>query len=154
MEFRFRPLAQADAEAIAEWHYPEPYTFYDWREDPDDLAELLDPAARADAYAAVDDGSGVLVGFFSFRERGRGTLELGLGLRPELTGRGLGGGFLAAGLDHARARFGPEQVVLRVAAFNRRAIVVYERAGFTPVRVYPHETNGGVWEFVELRLTV
>ena len=40
-ELHFEPLTQADAEAIAEWRYPEPYSFYDWTADPDDLRELL-----------------------------------------------------------------------------------------------------------------
>jgi [ribosomal protein S18]-alanine N-acetyltransferase len=42
MTFRFTPMSQADAEAIARWHYPEPFSFYDWAADPNDLAELLD----------------------------------------------------------------------------------------------------------------
>ncbi len=149
--FSFRPMAQADAEAIALWHYPEPYSFYDWAEDPDDLAELLDPARRSEAYVAVDDADGALIGFFSFKEADPRTIQVGLGLHPDFTGRGLGGTFLSAGLDHARSRFQPEGFVLSVATFNRRAIAVYERAGFAPVRVYEHATNGGVWEFVEMR---
>jgi hypothetical protein len=28
---------------------------------------------------------------------------------------------------------------------------VYQRAGFTPVRVFTHWTNGGEWEFIEMR---
>jgi ribosomal-protein-alanine N-acetyltransferase len=149
--FHFRPLTQANAEAIALWHYPEPFSFYDWAEDPDDLAELLDPALRGDAYFAVEDGAGDLIGYFSFKRRDPGTLAIGLGLRPERTGQGLGGAFLQAGLDYARSRFEPAQFVLSVATFNRRAIAVYERAGFTPVRVFMHSTNGGDWEFVEMR---
>jgi ribosomal-protein-alanine N-acetyltransferase len=149
--FHFKPLSQANAEAIALWHYPEPFPFYDWAEDPDDLAELLDPALRGDAYFAVEDGAGDLIGFFSFKKRDARTLQIGLGLRPELTGQGLGGSFLRAGLDYARSRFEPAQFVLSVATFNRRAITVYERAGFIAVRVFMHSTNGGEWEFVEMR---
>jgi ribosomal-protein-alanine N-acetyltransferase len=51
-----------------------------------------------------------------------------------------------------RARFGPARIVLAVATFNRRAISVYERAGFVPVRTYMHSTNGGQWEFLEMEL--
>jgi len=144
-------VTQANAEAIALWHYPEPFSFYDWAEDPDDLAELLDPASRGDAYFAVEDRAGELIGFFSFKRRDARTLEIGLGLRPDRTGQGLGGAFLHAGLDFARSRFEPADFVLSVATFNRRAITVYERAGFTPVRIFMHSTNGGDWEFVEMR---
>jgi ribosomal-protein-alanine N-acetyltransferase len=58
---------------------------------------------------------------------------------------------IGAGLEYARRRFAPEQFSLSVATFNRRAIGVHERAGFAPVRVYMHSTNGGEWEFVEMR---
>jgi ribosomal-protein-alanine N-acetyltransferase len=149
--FHFKPLSQANAAAIALWHYPEPFSFYDWAEDPDDLAELLDPALRGDAYFAVEDGADDLIGFFSFKRRDARTLQIGLGLHPERTGQGLGGAFLRAGLDYGRSRFEPAQFVLSVATFNRRAIAVYERAGFIAVRVFMHSTNGGEWEFVEMR---
>ena len=142
-------MAQEDAEAVAGWRYPEPFSFYDWTADQDDLAELLDADLRGEAYFAVEDDEGQLVGYFSFKPEGR-TLVVGLGLRPDLTGRGLGGGFFAAGLDYGRERFAPERFSLAVATFNERAIRVYERAGFERARVYMHETNGGEWEFVEM----
>ena len=143
-------MAQADAEAVARWRYPEPFSFYDWAADEGDLAELLDADLRGEAYFAAEDEAGALVGFFSFRQEER-TLVVGLGLRPDLTGQGLGGSFLSAGLDYGRERFAPDQFSLAVATFNERAIKVYERAGFTRVRVYMHETNGGEWEFLEMR---
>jgi ribosomal-protein-alanine N-acetyltransferase len=149
--FRFKLMNQEDAEMIALWHYPEPFSFYDWAADQDDLAELLDSEVRGEAYAAVEDESGALVGYFSCKPRPGGILVIGLGLHPDKTGRGHGGAFLAAGLEYARRRFAPEQFSLSVATFNRRAITVYERAGFAPVRVYMHSTNGGEWEFVEMR---
>ncbi len=144
-------MSQADAEAIAAWQYPGEYSFYDWTSDPDDLAELLDPRARADEYVAVDSGEGTLIGFFQYK-RPRGTnLEIGLGLHPDWTGQGLGRSFLEAGLDYARQRFAPERFTLSVASFNRRAITVYERAGFVTVRVFNHRASGREWEFIELR---
>ena len=148
--FHFAPLSQEDAEAIADWRYPEPYSFYDWTADPDDLRELLEPECRGDAYWAAQDEAGELVGYFSFKPRDEETLELGLGLRPDLTGQGLGGSFLAAGLEFARTQFAPARFVLSVAIFNERAIRVYERTGFARERTYMHSTNGGEWEFVEM----
>ena len=151
--FRFTPISQEEAEAIAEWHYPEPYSFYDWTADPGDLRELLDPALRGEAYWAVRDEANELVGYFDFKPRAS-TVEIGLGLRPDLTGRGLGASFLAAGLEFARARFSAERFTLAVATFNERAIKVYERAGFSRERTYMHSTNGGEWEFLEMSRTV
>src|SRR6185312_74620 len=80
--FRFMPLSQDDAEVVAGWHYPEPYSFYDWTADPDDLQELLDPALRRDAYWAVRDDADELVGFFDCKPKEEGTVAIGLGLRP------------------------------------------------------------------------
>ena len=147
--FHFARLSQEEAEAIAGWHYPEPYSFYDWTADPDDLRELLDPALRGEAYWAVMDDADELVGHFSFKPK-EGAVEIGLGLRPDLTGRGLGASFLAAGLEFARARFSPQRFTLAVATFNERAITVYERAGFGRDRVYMHSTAGAEWEFLEM----
>jgi [ribosomal protein S18]-alanine N-acetyltransferase len=53
--------------------------------------------------------------------------------------------------EYARRRFAPKRFTLSVASFNQRAITVYERAGFAPVRVFAHSTNGGEWEFVEMQ---
>ena len=149
-ELHFTQLSQEDAEAIAEWRYPEPYSFYNWSADVDDLGELLDAFLRGDAYWAVKDDAGELVGHFSFKPKTEGTIEIGLGLRPDLTGRGLGASFLAAGLDFARERFEPDRFVLSVATFNERAIKVYERAGFQRGQIYLHFTAGREWEFLQM----
>lgn len=77
-------------------------------------------------------------------------VEIGLGLRPDLTGKGLGRTFLEAGSEYAVTRFGATELALAVAAFNRRAITVYERAGFQEDYRYQHATGGGVHEFVRM----
>ncbi|HEV2530010.1 MAG TPA: GNAT family protein [Thermomicrobiales bacterium] len=57
-------------------------------------------------------------------------LDIGLGLRPDLTGRGLGAPFFAACLDLAMRREPDKPLRLAVATFNERAITTYRRAGF------------------------
>jgi [ribosomal protein S18]-alanine N-acetyltransferase len=100
-------------------------------------------------YEALDE-DGSLVGHYYIEERGD-VLEIGLGLRPELTGQGLGRDFFLAGLDFARRRWGSVRIVLTVAAFNERARRVYERAGFREVgrHVRTFERWGDV-EFVDM----
>ncbi len=149
MLFIFRSMNERDARTIARWHYQEPYTFYDMDQDADDLAELLDPRSWTETYYSVVDEQGGLVGFFALKRDGE-IVDVGLGLRPDLTGRGIGLPFLLAGLDFARATLSPTTFRLAVATFNRRAIRVYERAGFERGRVYMHHTNGGEYEFMDM----
>ena len=131
-----------EASEISAWHYEPPYDFHDTTNDPDDLAELLDPERPDGVYFSAFDDSGALVGFFQVEKEGR-TVEVGLGLRPDLTGKELELGFLLAGLEFARIRFAPDVLRLSVATFNERAIRVYERAGFQHVKTFTHHTNGG-----------
>lgn len=153
MNLKFSKMTNEEAQEIARWRYAPPYDFYDWVSDPDDLAELLDARRRRDDYFSASDEQGALVGSFQFKRNGK-VVEVGLGLRPDLTGKGLGRGFLVAGLDFARRSFSPDIYRLSVATFNERAIKVYEGEGFVPGRTYPHETNGGVHEFLEMERRV
>src|SRR4029450_6226601 len=101
--YLFRQMEDAEAPLISGWHSEPPYDFYDATSDQDDLQELLDPKRRKDAYFSVFDESGVLVGFFQFEKYDK-TVDVGLGMRPDLTGKGLGVEYLLAGLEFARRR--------------------------------------------------
>ena len=146
--YLFKQMDDDEAREISGWRYEPPYDFYDAVSDPGDLEELLDPERREDAYFSAFDEV-LLVGFFQFEVRGD-TVDVGLGLRPDLTGAGLGLGFLLAGLDFARERFSPARFTLAVATFNGRAIRVYEKAGFRRGDVYTHRTNGGEYPFLAM----
>lgn len=105
---------------IATWRYEPPYDFYDGDEEP-----VLNP----ERFFEVLDANGELIGFLYFEPRGD-ILEYGLGLRPDLTGQGLGLEFFRTGLEFGRERYRPSRVVTNVAEFNERARKVYERGGF------------------------
>ena len=120
MNFRIEPATDELFAERARWRYPPPYDFYN-----DDGRRPLNP----ERFYTVFTDDGTIAGFYFFGERGS-ALFYGLGLRPDLTGRGLGVAFVTAGLDFARERFGSSRFVLDVAAFNERAIHVYERVGF------------------------
>jgi ribosomal-protein-alanine N-acetyltransferase len=151
MLFTLRPLRQADAEEIAAWTYPGEYAFYDAVADADDLALLLDPQRRGDDFYAADGEDGRLAGYFQLKPEPE-QVELGLALRPELCGRGLGQGFTQAGIDLIRKVHGDRPITLAVAAFNARAITVYERCGFAVTGRHTRYTAGRDWEFVDMEL--
>ena len=148
MKLEIQQMSQEDAEAIAAWRYQGAYSFYDSDADADDLALLLSGEIRENRYfsALARDA---LVGFFEFKVSGS-TVEIGLGLRPDHTGLGLGLAFVEEGMAFARAQYAPREFRLSVATFNERAIRVYERAGFAPVRTYDHATAGSVHPFLEM----
>jgi len=94
-------------------------------------------------------GANERIGIFTFIQRG-GVIEIGLAMRPDLTGRGLGLSFVEAGLDFARDRYAPTRFTLDVATFNVRAQRVYERAGFRPLDTFTRRFKGKQCEFLAM----
>lgn len=152
MGYRFVPLRWRDVAAVARWRYSGEYAFYN-----STLREMLlirlaqmglQLFGRTIYYSALDS-HGELAGIFSFVRRGP-TVEIGLGMRPDLTGHGAGREFLEAGLAFARQQIAPAGFRLDVARFNERAIRVYEHAGFVATRTFERRVGGKPYEFVEM----
>ena len=132
MRFSFQPMNETFADDIVRnWHYDGRYAFYDMDADEDDLAIFMDRDYWREATRAVVNETGELVAWATFYAAEDG-FWLSLGLRPDLTGHGLGESFVNACIEHATARYSiPENLIrLAVARFNERAIKVYRRAGF------------------------
>jgi len=108
---------------VMQWHYEPPYDFYDPAADPFDHPERLSYVCGAD---------GRVDAFWEFTVDGD-VVEIGIGLRPDLVGRGLGEAHLRAQLEYARGQWQPQTFRLYVATWNERAIRVYERLGFREV---------------------
>ncbi|MFD1850844.1 GNAT family N-acetyltransferase [Oceanobacillus bengalensis] len=150
MEYSFNKMSQEQAEDIASnWHYEGKYSFYNFSADEDDLAELLNPQERGDKYYIVKKGNEE-IGFFYFANEGK-SVDIGLGMKPELTGRGMGLDFLKAGLSYAISNYNSKEITLSVATFNERAIKVYKKAGFESVKTFMQDTNGSRFEFLRMK---
>ena len=128
---RVEDWSETHAREVETWHYEPPWDFYDLASDPADAAEMRDPA-RAVSYRAVLGESGRLDAFWYFDPDGD-TVEVGIGLRPDLTGRGQGEPYLRDQLEYATEHWQPLTFRLFVAAWNERAIRLYERLGFREV---------------------
>ncbi len=168
MQFVFSLMDEVAANAIQAWCYEGAYATYNLGSDDGEkaaegMAELLD---RRSPYYAVRDEQGELVGFFTVgtsalveesNEPGiygeDRTLAIGLGMRPDATGKGMGLAFIQACLDFARQEFAPEHFRLYVFTWNERAIRVYEQAGFQRARIVLQHNIHGEREFLEMSRT-
>jgi RimJ/RimL family protein N-acetyltransferase len=146
------PMTAAYAADILTWRYPPPYDCYDVTDG--DPGYYLDLAGGF--FAVLSDGA--FIGFRSFGPDGRvpgGTydddaLDTGGGLRPELTGRGLGRPVIKAGLAFGRARFTPRAFRITVASCNTRALRVVTSLGFRPASRFTAAADGRRFEILLL----
>lgn len=147
-DFLIFPLKREQAEVIIKWSYDPPYEVYDLT--PGDLEPLLVEKFR---YHQVLDRSGDLVGYCCFGEDARvpggdyaqgepDVLDVGVGLRPDLVGQGLGQDFVRAILDFALKSYGPEIFRVTVADFNQRSLKTFHRLGFRATYNFKREPDG------------
>ena len=136
---------------ISKWIYDGPYLLYSFQNTEETINELM----NYEYYFANRNPGNELFGFFCFGEAAlvptyekeaynEIALDIGLGMKPEFCGRGLGFGFLCAGLEFAKMNKleGRSKIRLTVADFNKRAIRLYEKAGFKYVRSLKHDETG------------
>ncbi|MEH7885710.1 GNAT family protein [Bacillus sp. JJ1609] len=122
---------------ILNWKYEKPYELYNNEVNEESLNELL-----ANPYTAVLDEKEYLTGFYCYGvssqvPAGRlagayklPALDVGIGMNPELTGKGNGKLFFTFVLRELHKLFPDMNKRLTVAAFNERAIKLYENIGF------------------------
>lgn len=145
-----KPLLIDEALQICQWTYPDEYSFYDVEDSPDARNELMDGTYYA---VKAKQNPNELIGFFCYGSnaqvgggrqlglyQGDDVLDIGLGMNPNLIGRGSGMLFLSAGIQFAEAAFNPQTLRLSVAKFNQRAIRLYTNAGFVTTTSF--DNNG------------
>ncbi len=127
-------LTDAQARAVSGWRYQGRYSIYDG--DPQGVERLLDPTNRYHGVTGEDHSQ--LIGFCCFGPDARvpgfaydeDALDIGAGLRPDLTGRGLGAQLVEKALAFAAVEFSPTRYRVTVACFNERALTMAGRCGF------------------------
>lgn len=173
MSLRFTPMTEADARDILAWRYEGQYATYN-TPDPalgpgfDYLSELLDTRSPYFAVREQEQADAPPIGFFAYGSacevgsvgtevvdtpyllRPDGSLTVGLGLRPDLTGQHRGLALVEDGLAFARERYQPSLFRLYVFSWNERVLRVYKRAGFTSVGVTRSTPPEGARVFIEM----
>ena len=125
---RARDLTDEEAERPLGWRYPGPYATYD--------AE--GPLRRELGFFAVEDEDGDLVGFGCVGAEARvpgveeeaGTIDVGYGMRPDLTGQGRGREFVGAVLAHVVESHPAARLRMSILEWNGRSRSVAEAHGF------------------------
>jgi RimJ/RimL family protein N-acetyltransferase len=143
--FKVIPLEAAHGPILCSWRYEPPYDLFNWPawdEMEREGREFGDPELRERQFAAVTDDRDKLAGFVQFFPL-FGVTRLGLGLRPDLCGQGLGPSFIDAIVKEALRRSPNHEIDLEVLVWNTRAIRVYERAGFEITDTYTRNTPAG-----------
>lgn len=146
--YTIHPMTITAARDMATWRYAPPYDIYSMANDAEATVEFfLDPVNR---YAVVRDRENQLIGYCCFGADARvpggdysdeRALDIGVGMRPSLTGQGRGGAFVAAVIDFAVARHAPARLRATIAHFNRRSQHAFESCGFRPMQQFISATN-------------
>ncbi|WP_242062997.1 GNAT family N-acetyltransferase [Nostoc sp. FACHB-145] len=129
-----------NAEQLTNWHYEPPYQMYNSTSNPTLIEYLIDPQ---NAYYSILEHD-ELVAFCCFGKSAqvpggdyqREALDIGLGVRPDLTGQGKGRMYIADVLEFARLTFNLRFLRITVAAFNQRALRAWQKAGFVRVQSF------------------
>ena len=145
----FHPMDETAARAIVTWRYEAPYDVYNLGAGDIDqeVRCFLDPA---NGYHTILDTDGRLVAYCCFGPDARvpggdydnPALDIGLGVRPDLTGQGLGRAFVRAVQRFVRQELAPAALRVTVAEFNERAQRVWLAAGFRQVQQFARAPDG------------
>ncbi|WP_138756128.1 GNAT family N-acetyltransferase [Paenibacillus sinopodophylli] len=147
-DIAIHPLEIFHAIEICSWRYEAPFDCYNWpawEQMKKDEIEFGDSVLRASQYVAVLDKMNTLIGFAQYFPIA-GVTRLGLGLRPDLCGRGLGPVFTKLIAKEAIRRAPSNEIDLEVIAWNTRAIHAYQQAGFQITDTYSRSTPAGFAE--------
>jgi RimJ/RimL family protein N-acetyltransferase len=124
-----RPLTIEDGMDIAGWRYPGPWAVYD----------ALEAPRPDEGYWAICDEDDRLVGFCCLGDAARpvglegvpGVLEVAIGVRPELTGQGLGAEVGRVAVGYARQVSDGRRLRCAVRDWNTAGLEAARHAGFT-----------------------
>lgn len=136
------------AAEILNWKYPAPYDLYNNELNPVNIKEMLE-----DSYYIVVDENDRLVGYFcignaakvpigtEFGAYAEGLIDIGIGMKPELTGQGYGFTFFSFILEYVQDNDRIVPLRLTVAQFNQRAIRLYKKFGFVKIMEFNKEST-------------
>lgn len=138
------PLTETDARNICAWRYPAPYDVYDYADWETVVRcgwDLGIPEKRSAEYITLRTQNGLVA--FGRLTCAQQYVLLGIGLRPDFCGLGVGPVVMETLIQLAKNRYPNLTLALEVRTFNSRAIRCYEKCGFRRVKQYVRNTLSG-----------
>jgi len=158
MDIRLEPATRDHVLVFVAWEYEPPYEHYNIDMDADDaVTYFLQPDVRCHVLFDGDD----VVGFATFGSDAQvpggdyttSAVDIGLGIKPSITGHGNGKHFVAAVVDFAHTTFGTRTLRVSIAETNGRAVRVWSGLGFRGTgRFVASRSVMGADDFVVLEL--
>lgn len=142
-------LTEERAKQLCTWKYEGEYSVYNfsWETAVEQNWSLAIPELRASDFRAVLSEQREFIGFFRMTKHEQGKIEIGLGLRPENCGHGIGKDFVRLITQHTLQQYPDHQVYMEVRTFNVRAVKCYEACGYKTVLKHRKETPWGSNEY-------
>lgn len=153
LNITYRPADKKSAREFVQWEYPPPYDIYN--NPTEQLADAvhynIDPTNNV--YAMFDQED-ALIGYCSYGDDGQvpggdyseDALDIGLMIKPALTGQGMGSQFVKDVIRNGIEKYAPKILRVTIAAFNKRALRVWEKNGFIRTQTFNRSRDG--MEFV------
>ncbi len=142
-------MNEDNARKILTWRYDESLEFYNYN--PSEIESTVQNFINPEnAYYSIFNNRDELVAYCCFgadaRVKGGNydieALDIGFGMRPNLTRRGITFRIINAVYDFAKSSKSTTLFRVTVAEFNQQAIRLYEKAGFKQVQKFQREQDG------------
>lgn len=149
MKVTVEQLTRDQVRTFIRWQYAGPYAVYNMpvENEEDEMRFFLDPQ---NSYFAIVDEAGAFLGFCNFGadaqvpggDYSAAAIDIGMGMRPDLTGQGQGVLYATAVFDFAQARFPNQAQRVTIAGFNERAQQLCRKFGFATADRFEREKDG------------
>lgn len=152
--YKVEPMTESMAREICGWEYLNEYSSYNyprWADLCEQNWTIANTEKRERQFHSVLDNTNDLIGYVRiFTNLGR--IEIGLGMKPNLCGKGNGNRFMNTIIQYIKQIYPDSEIILNVRNWNIRAIKCYEKAGFKILRKYYRDTHMIKGEFYEMCL--
>jgi len=148
LSISYRPAEKKHAREFVNWRYEPPYDVYNCPPEEIGDAALYNIDPTNNVYAMLDQNE-ELIGYCSYGRDAQvpggnyneEALDIGLMIKPELTGQGMGVVFAKEVIRNGVNNYEPKKLRVTIAAFNKRAMRVWEKNGFEQNQTFERSEN-------------